>query len=676
MQKTAVLVAGMHRSGTSALTRVLNIVGCDPPRTLMRPQRDNVTGFWESQSVMEFNQEILASAGSSWDDWRPFDRDWYTSPVVGEFRERVQTLLQEEYDGSRLFVLKDPRICRLLEFWVEAVEAFGARPIFIMPIRSPVDVASSLHTRDDIDPSVGHLMWLRHVLDAEASSRGLARAWSRYEQLLSGPQALIERLGDELGVSWPKRLSLRAEMEIEEFLSPELRHHESRDASLLENPRLSIWIRASFEIFDRWTRGDVRKEDSSDLDRIKAAFDEATPAFSRAIVAARQGVLKSRARLKELEHEATERDGRIEALRAEATERDGRIEALRAEATERDGRIEALRAEATERDGRIEALRAEATERDGRIEALCAEVAERDGRIEALRAEVAERDGRIEALRAQATERDGWIEALCAEVAERDGRIEALCAEVAERDGRIEALCAEVAERDGRIEALTREIGAVRRGHLMALARRRTRLGIDRLEASILLNPDWLDRFRQRHGREPGLELRRNGRVLAHAFAGNAVSGALRIPIGLRFPAIHDTLYSIHDASTGDALAARVAPAWLKARRVEGAVESRARLEVRGWLLDRGDPARKRRAALQVNGSLHDVIIAEERRADIARWKGTDGHHGFLWRIPEAVAAADGVRIDVFDADSGRPLRGSPIRVESDRVVASGRSGA
>ena len=577
MQKTAVLLAGMHRSGTSALTRVLSIVGCDLPRTLMRPQRDNVTGFWESQSIMELDQEILASAGSSWDDWRPFDRDWYASPVAGEFRERAQTLLQEEYDRSRLFVLKDPRICRLLEFWIPAVEAFGARPVLIVPIRSPADVASSLHTRDDIDPSIGHLMWLRHVLDAEASSRGPARAWSRYEQLLSGPQALIERLGDELGVPWPKRLSPRAEMEIEEFLSPELRHHESRDASLLENPRLSSWIRASFQIFDRWTRGDVRKEDSSDLDRIKAAFDEATPAFSRAIIAARQGVLKSRARLKALEHEVAERDGRIGMLRAEVTEREG-----------------------------------------------C---------IEALEHEVAERDGRIETLRAEATEREGCI------------------------------------------EALTREIGAVRRGSLMALARRRTRLGIDRLEASILLNPDWLDRVRQRHGREPGLELRRNGRVLAHAFPGNAFSGALRIPIGLRFPAIHDTLYSIHDASTGDALAARVAPAWLKARRVEGAVESRSRLEVRGWLLDRGDPARKRRAALQVNGSLHDVIIAEERRADLARWKGTDGHHGFLWRIPEAVAAADGVRIDVFDADSGRPLRGSPVRVESDRVVASGRSG-
>ena len=76
-RRTAILVSGMHRSGTSALTRVLNILGCDLPKTLTKPKSDNVAGFWESRAITDLNDEILASAGSSWDDWLPFDQSWH-----------------------------------------------------------------------------------------------------------------------------------------------------------------------------------------------------------------------------------------------------------------------------------------------------------------------------------------------------------------------------------------------------------------------------------------------------------------------------------------------------------------------------------------------------------------------------------------------------------------------
>ena len=302
IKKIAILVAGAHRSGTSALTRVLNIAGCDLPKTLMRPQVDNVAGFWESQLIVNLNEEILASAGSFWDDWRPFDRDWYSSSVADGFRERAQRLLQDELGSSRLFVLKDPRICRLMEFWIEAVRAFGARPLVVSPIRNPLDVAASLQVRNDIDPSVGHLIWLRHALDAEADSRGLKRAYPRYEQLLSDAQTMVDTLGNDLGVSWPRHSSPQhMETKMAEFLSPELHHHKSEDAFLLSNPSLSDWTKDSFEIFNRWARAEVRREDEPDLDRTKAAFDEATPAFSHALAAGQQEKQRNRALSNELE---------------------------------------------------------------------------------------------------------------------------------------------------------------------------------------------------------------------------------------------------------------------------------------------------------------------------------------------------------------------------------------
>ena len=283
--KAAILVAGMHRSGTSAVTRVLNLLGCDLPADLLAANPTNPTGHWEPGRIVSLNDEILASAGSAWNDWTRFDPRWRSSPVADAFAERAQATLAAEFGDSRLFVIKDPRIARLLPFWIEAARTWGAEPLVVMPIRNPLDVAASLETRDGIDPSVGQLLWLRHALDAERDSRWRRRAWLRYDAFLAEPHSAMDALGAALNVSWPKRLSANAGLEIEAFLSPALRHHRSDDRRLTANPAISRWIVSSFEIFDRWRGGKTREKDAGALDRIRAAFDAATPAFARALAA-------------------------------------------------------------------------------------------------------------------------------------------------------------------------------------------------------------------------------------------------------------------------------------------------------------------------------------------------------------------------------------------------------
>ena len=469
-KRVAILVAGMHRSGTSFVTRLLSFVGCDLPATLMRPHPDNnEAGFWESQPIADLNDEALASAGSAWNDWRAFDSDWYGSPVAGQFRERAQAVLREQFGDSRLFVLKDSRICRLMPFWIEAIRAIGAEPLVISPIRNPLDVAASLQARDEIDPSTGYLIWLRHVLDAEKASRSLGRAYVRYEILLSEVHATMDMLGDTLGISWPRRISVDAQMKIDEFVLPALQHHRTDDAKLLKNPRLSRWIVSSFEILDRWCRGETNEKDLSRLAQVRSAFDAATPAFSRVLAASerrisrrdvqiRRTLADHDARIEALGRSVAERDTRIEGLNQSIAARDDRIKTLGRSVAERNAQIEALGRSVAERDSHIEALGRSVAERDTRIEALGRSVAERDTQIEALGRSVAERDTRIEALGRSVAERDTQIEALGRSVAERDSQVEALGQSVAERDTRIEALNQSAAERDAQIGALNQAI--------------------------------------------------------------------------------------------------------------------------------------------------------------------------------------------------------------------------
>ena len=98
-ERVCVLVLGMHRSGTSALSRVLNLLGCDLPKTLMSAHPSNEAGHWESLLISHLNDEILGSAGSEWHDWLAFNPGWHSSPKAAEYREMALAALEEGLSG-------------------------------------------------------------------------------------------------------------------------------------------------------------------------------------------------------------------------------------------------------------------------------------------------------------------------------------------------------------------------------------------------------------------------------------------------------------------------------------------------------------------------------------------------------------------------------------------------
>ena len=292
--RSCLLILGMHRSGTSALARVLTLLGADAPQTLMPANVANETGYWESMSVFGLNEELLASAGSAWDDWQAFEPGWLASPKAGAFEARARAALEAEYGGSSFFVLKDPRICRIAPFWLGVLAAAGVRPLVLLPLRNPLEVAASLEKRDGFAPELGHLLWLRHVLAAEAASRGLPRFHCSYDQLMQDWPRLAARASQALDLAWP-RAPERAAPEIDVFLAEKLRHHKEAPQRIADNPALSLWLRETYAILARWT---VEGEDPADfatLDRIRAAFDEAAPAFAPLVAQGRADAGRTRA---------------------------------------------------------------------------------------------------------------------------------------------------------------------------------------------------------------------------------------------------------------------------------------------------------------------------------------------------------------------------------------------
>ena len=81
------------------------------------PKPDNERGHWESSVIVELNGDILAAGDSDWMDWRRFDCGRVGAPFAEALRARARAALAAEFADTKIPVIKDPRMCRLLRFW-------------------------------------------------------------------------------------------------------------------------------------------------------------------------------------------------------------------------------------------------------------------------------------------------------------------------------------------------------------------------------------------------------------------------------------------------------------------------------------------------------------------------------------------------------------------------------
>ncbi len=300
-KNTALIVLGMHRSGTSAITRVLSIMGCDLPKTLLGANESNQEGHWESDKGRALNNDILASAGSNWQDWTQFNPDWYNSPKYNDYKHRLISTFSDEYPERGLIVLKDPRICKLLPLWTDALTSMDIRPLNVLCLRHPVEVAASLAKRNNILPASGLLIWLRYVLEAEHASRSLPRTILGYEQLLDNWSECIEQIASDLHVTFPKSIG-KATSEIGAFLNPKLRHQNAAREKTMAAFGKESWAARAWSVFERWLEEGESSEDFDELDSIRRSLNACQPVFEQ-IVAVSQRDYSTQKQLESLKQE-------------------------------------------------------------------------------------------------------------------------------------------------------------------------------------------------------------------------------------------------------------------------------------------------------------------------------------------------------------------------------------
>jgi len=220
--KTAIFVVGMHRSGTSAFSGVLDSMGVPFGEDLMAASSDNPKGYFENNKVQMLNERILHESGFSWDDFN-FSVDLLDKSSLTEFIRDAESVLKSEYIEYKNFAIKDPRLCLTFPIWESACVNLGITAKVILPYRNPLEVIDSLIIRNSFSREKSAMLWGVYFLYSEFYTRSYERLFVNFSDLLSDNRGLLEQLSKFTEVGQVE-LSV-----IDQFIEPKLKHHNYKE---------------------------------------------------------------------------------------------------------------------------------------------------------------------------------------------------------------------------------------------------------------------------------------------------------------------------------------------------------------------------------------------------------------------------------------------------------------
>jgi hypothetical protein len=196
----AVLLLGMHRSGTSAIARGLGALSVYLGNDFLDAQPENPTGYWEDKGIVALNERLLGALGLKWDDTPPIDRRAFERRRVRALRRDAIGYLNRTFTSEPLWGFKDPRTIRVLPFWQRALRDCNVDDSYVVAIRNPRSVAASLFARQAMDADTAYGLWLVHMVPFFNQVIGKPFVVVDYDLLMRDPRAQLARIAHGLGV--------------------------------------------------------------------------------------------------------------------------------------------------------------------------------------------------------------------------------------------------------------------------------------------------------------------------------------------------------------------------------------------------------------------------------------------------------------------------------------------
>lgn len=355
---TAIVVIGMHRSGTSALAGVLRLMGAyvGETRDLLLPHpTDNPSGYWERTDIVSSHDEFLESAGFAWNELADFHAADCDSSAKEALRARLRATIAKLEANGDIWLVKDPRICLLLSQWFAVLD----RAACVVVVRDPRSIVASILRERLRGVYTSHFLlalWEKYLRTALADLQGRQTLFVSYDQFIANPATECSRLRDgliQLGVSG---LNPVPKGSLDTFLDPRLKRSRARSDLDLSSAqqRLYSWLDAQCRAPSPVMVNDVPNGSSADATLLEyALLSEYTKRGAR-----HQVMAESSSEVAAVEKMMFERQNEFSRFSDMHAQMNEQLSQLRVDLTQRNQQVlKDSRTIAAELDKRIEANR-------------------------------------------------------------------------------------------------------------------------------------------------------------------------------------------------------------------------------------------------------------------------------------------------------------------------------
>jgi len=268
-----IVVLGMHRSGTSVMSRALKVLGVELGDHLIPPiSDDNDKGFWEDIDINDFDNALLEKLGSAWDHLSFLNEEELCEKLEAE-REEAVSLLAGKMETTELFGFKDPRVAILLPFWQTVFQALELDDVYIVAVRNPLNVANSLLKRDGIPLEAGVFLWAKYMSGVFRHTRGKRRVLVDYDLMLESSSPQIQRVAQELNLVFDEDAKKRLKLFQEEFITQNLCHHAASVEELESEESVPDFVKEAYSWLLKLANDEIDFDDF-ELQNFWAGFEE------------------------------------------------------------------------------------------------------------------------------------------------------------------------------------------------------------------------------------------------------------------------------------------------------------------------------------------------------------------------------------------------------------------
>lgn len=251
--KRIIVVLGMHRSGTSAITRGLQVLGVDLGDNLWPAGPDNPKGFWESSEITSFNESLLKKLNSTIERVGPLDPDLLQSDFLASEKAQAVAILKSKIKDNTIFGFKDPRVTILLPFWKLVFEELDLDDSYVFAVRNPLNIAESLLKRNSI-PEINSLYtWYNYIFSGITYTQDKKRIFVKYDDMLENPTKQLDRISNDLSILKTKVYHKNLQEYLENFLELNLRHHHLSNKELV-NSNLPEFVIELYLLLDQLSK--------------------------------------------------------------------------------------------------------------------------------------------------------------------------------------------------------------------------------------------------------------------------------------------------------------------------------------------------------------------------------------------------------------------------------------